>query len=168
MRSTARRSRRFLRVKGRPQFNPLITHFAEGADVAAHVIINEKAEMLAQAFWPGPLTMILQRTPSPQPSPKGRESISELATAGLDTIAVRVPNHPVSRKLIKSVRISAGGAECEFIGHGFADISSACCRESGRQGRYDFGGGRIELSDWNPPSCRFIGRTNRLFCDPAR
>lgn len=100
-------------VKGRPQFNPLITHFAEGADVASCVEMNEKAKALAQAFWPGPLTMILKRNPSPPPSPggrgsfsgvppKGRGSISELATAGLETIAVRVPNHPVARKLIRA------------------------------------------------------------------
>lgn len=81
-------------VKGRPQFNPLIAHFADGADVESCAVMNEKARALAQAFWPGPLTMVLPRA-------KGCP-VSELASAGLETIAVRVPNHPVARKLIKA------------------------------------------------------------------
>lgn len=81
-------------VKGRPQFNPLITHFAEGADVAFCADMNEKAKALAQKFWPGPLTIILPRAKNCK--------VSELASAGLETIAVRVPNHPVARKLIKA------------------------------------------------------------------
>lgn len=81
-------------VKGRPQFNPLITHFAEIADVALCAEMNEKALALAQKFWPGPLTIILPRVKNCK--------VSELASAGLETIAVRVPNHPVARKLIKA------------------------------------------------------------------
>lgn len=81
-------------VKGRPQFNPLIAHFAEGSDVESCAVMNEKARALAQAFWPGPLTMVLPRAENCP--------ASELASAGLETIAVRVPNHPVARKLIRA------------------------------------------------------------------
>jgi L-threonylcarbamoyladenylate synthase len=81
-------------VKGRPEFNPLIAHFADGADVAAQVQMNARAEALAQKFWPGPLTMILPRAKNCK--------VSELASAGLETLAVRVPAHPVALKLIKA------------------------------------------------------------------
>jgi L-threonylcarbamoyladenylate synthase len=81
-------------VKGRPQFNPLIAHFSDGADVASCAVLNDKAKALAQKFWPGPLTMILPRAKNCP--------VSELASAGLETLAVRVPNHDVARKLIKS------------------------------------------------------------------
>ncbi|MGB4106544.1 MAG: L-threonylcarbamoyladenylate synthase [Alphaproteobacteria bacterium] len=81
-------------IKGRPQFNPLIAHFAEISDVASCAEMNERAEALAQKFWPGPLTIILPRAKNCP--------VSELASAGLETLAVRVPNHPVAKKLIKA------------------------------------------------------------------
>ncbi|MGB4056654.1 MAG: L-threonylcarbamoyladenylate synthase [Alphaproteobacteria bacterium] len=84
---------RIFEAKGRPQFNPLISHFADKADVALHVVMDARGEALAQAFWPGPMTLILKR--------RAESGISELATAGLDTVAVRVPAHPVAQKLIK-------------------------------------------------------------------
>lgn len=81
-------------TKGRPQFNPLIAHFAEAKDIHAYAVMNDKAQALAQAFWPGPLTLVLPR--------KKECAISELASAGLDTLAVRIPAHPVARKLIQA------------------------------------------------------------------
>jgi L-threonylcarbamoyladenylate synthase len=87
-------------AKGRPSFNPLIAHVAEAAprtlvrfDAArALARFDAAAEILAAAFWPGPLTLVLPRAPSCP--------VAELATAGLDTIAVRMPAHPVARALI--------------------------------------------------------------------
>lgn len=80
-------------VKGRPQFNPLISHFTDAGDIPAQVLMDERAQELAQKFWPGPMTLVLPRAKDCQ--------ISELACAGLDTVAVRVPSHPVARRLIK-------------------------------------------------------------------
>ena len=80
-------------AKGRPQFNPLIIHVAEPTDLNDIVICNDKAFMLASIFWPGPLTLVLPRAHT---SP-----VSLLAGAGLDTLAVRCPNHPVAQKLIQ-------------------------------------------------------------------
>jgi L-threonylcarbamoyladenylate synthase len=78
-------------AKGRPHFNPLICHYAN-ADAAWHdVIPNKLAEMLAASFWPGPLTLVLPRRPHSQ--------VALLAGAGLDTLAVRVPAHPVAHAL---------------------------------------------------------------------
>ncbi len=81
-------------AKGRPSFNPLIVHVSDMRQADAHAILDERAEELATRFWPGPLTLILKKRPG---SP-----ISELVTAGLDSVAIRVPAHPVARALLSS------------------------------------------------------------------
>lgn len=78
-------------AKGRPQDNPLIVHIAEFAQLPALANrIPALAEKLAQAFWPGPLTMIFPKS----------ERIPAATTGGLDTVAVRMPAHPVARRII--------------------------------------------------------------------
>jgi L-threonylcarbamoyladenylate synthase len=79
-------------TKGRPAINPLIVHVPDIARAEAHALLDARAEELATRFWPGPLTLVLKRRPG---SP-----ISELVTAGLDSIAIRVPSHPVARALL--------------------------------------------------------------------
>src|SRR5271169_4095648 len=79
-------------VKERPSFNPLIAHVADLAAAQRLAAFNEIALQLARAFWPGPLTLVL---PKAAHCPVGL-----LATAGLDTIAVRVPSHPVAREIL--------------------------------------------------------------------
>jgi L-threonylcarbamoyladenylate synthase len=81
-------------AKGRPQFNPLISHVLDAASAKALVNWNDNAEKLAARFWPGPLTLVLPRA---EGSP-----ISLLATAGLDTVAIRAPSHPVAQALIRA------------------------------------------------------------------
>ncbi len=81
-------------AKGRPQFNPLISHVLDAEQARKLVVWNETAEKLARHFWPGPLTLVLPRT---KDSP-----ISLLATAGLDTAAVRAPSHPIAQALIRA------------------------------------------------------------------
>jgi L-threonylcarbamoyladenylate synthase len=83
---------RLYAAKGRPSFNPLIAHVADLASARRLARFDETAERLAKAFWPGPLTLVLPTTPGCP--------VSDLATAGLDSIAVRVPDHPVARALI--------------------------------------------------------------------
>jgi L-threonylcarbamoyladenylate synthase len=79
-------------AKGRPSFNPLIVHILDMDHALPHAVFDRRAEELAARFWPGPLTLILPRRPG---SP-----VSDLVTAGLDSIAVRAPNHPVARALM--------------------------------------------------------------------
>ncbi len=79
-------------AKGRPSFNPLIVHLPDLERAEEHAILDGRAEELAARFWPGPLTLILKRRPG---SP-----ISDLATAGLDSVAIRAPAHPVARALL--------------------------------------------------------------------
>ena len=83
---------RLYAAKERPSFNPLIAHVA-GLDAARSLAqFDAQALALAGAFWPGPLTLVLPRRPG---SPVG-----QLATAGLDTVAVRAPSHPVARAIL--------------------------------------------------------------------
>ena len=86
---------RIFDAKGRPQFNPLIIHVA-GADMAKrHVDLSPLAAKLIAAFWPGPLTLVLPR--------RKDSGVSLLVSAGLDTLGVRMPNHPLAQALISAV-----------------------------------------------------------------
>lgn len=79
-------------AKGRPRFNPLIAHVAGIAEAKALGLFNADAERLAENFWPGPLTLVVPR--------KTNCPVSLLASAGLNSIALRVPSHAVAQKLI--------------------------------------------------------------------
>src|SRR5436305_7240646 len=76
-------------AKGRPRFNPLIAHVADVTAARRLARFDADAELLASVFWPGPLTLVLPKAPGC--------AVSELATAGLGSIAVRVPDHPMAR-----------------------------------------------------------------------
>lgn len=80
-------------AKGRPSFNPLIVHLADAAMARRYVTWSDAAEVLASAFWPGPLTLVL-------PLRAGGERVSDLVTAGLDSLAVRVPEQATARALL--------------------------------------------------------------------
>ncbi len=80
-------------AKGRPHFNPLICHFPDAETAFCHVAADARAERLAASLWPGPLTLILPR--------RAASRIELLAGAGLDTLAVRVPAHPVALALLR-------------------------------------------------------------------
>jgi L-threonylcarbamoyladenylate synthase len=81
-------------IKNRPTFNPLIAHFFCLEQAQKYVEVTPAAYRLAQAFWPGPITMILRR--------KEGCSISLLASSGLEYIGVRIPNHPVALALLRA------------------------------------------------------------------
>src|SRR6476659_7233884 len=85
---------RLYAAKGRPRFNPLIAHVADAHAALALARFSDEAKLLAGVFWPGPLTLVL-------PKADGCPA-SELATAGLDSIAVRVPDHPIAIDLLKA------------------------------------------------------------------
>ena len=90
---TLRRSRRIYAVKGRPAHNPIIVHVAELA-LAKRCVAQwpESADQLANAFWPGPLTLVLPRS----------KEIPDVVTAGGETVAVRWPSHPFIQALIRA------------------------------------------------------------------
>lgn len=80
-------------AKGRPSFNPLISHIAEPAQLAEYALADERALFLAKKFWPGPLTFVVPR--------KDENPALDLVCAGLKTITVRCPRHPVALELIR-------------------------------------------------------------------
>lgn len=86
--------RKIFAVKQRPLFNPLIVHL-HSLDQLEEIVAEfpPKARQLAEAFWPGPLTLILKKQPK----------VPDLITAGKDTVAVRIPNHPVTLELLKQL-----------------------------------------------------------------
>lgn len=84
---------RLYAAKGRPAFNPLIAHVVDAAAALALARFNPEAARLAEKFWPGPLTLVL---PKAAACP-----VADLATAGLDTIAVRMPNHAAARAILE-------------------------------------------------------------------
>ena len=79
-------------AKGRPSFNPLIAHVADLAAAEEIAVLDDRARALAEAFWPGPLTLVC-------PVREGA-GVSDLARAGLDTVAVRAPAHPLAQALL--------------------------------------------------------------------
>ncbi len=84
-------------AKNRPQFNPLIVHVADVAAAEALVVMDERAHRLAAAFWPGPLTLVLPRVPDCP--------LSYLVSAGLSTVAVRIPAHPVALDVLRAAAV---------------------------------------------------------------
>ncbi|HKD48592.1 MAG TPA: L-threonylcarbamoyladenylate synthase [Rhizomicrobium sp.] len=79
-------------AKGRPRFNPLIVHVRDLAEAERHARFCDRARELAKRFWPGALTLVL---------PRATNSLSELVSAGLATVALRVPAHPVAQRLLQ-------------------------------------------------------------------
>lgn len=95
-------------AKGRPHFNPLIVHVAEAAEAFALGVPDSRAEALAAALWPGPLTLVLPCRP--------RCPVALLARAGLDTVAVRVPAHPVALALIREAGVPVAAPSANRTG----------------------------------------------------
>ena len=84
-------------AKGRPSFNPLIVHVASMEAARELAEFSPEAETLAQAHWPGPLTLVLPRRPDAK--------LAETVTAGLETVAIRMPNHPIMREILSAVDV---------------------------------------------------------------
>jgi len=95
-------------AKGRPHFNPLICHFPDAEAAFAEVLADDRARALAAAFWPGPLTLVLPR--------RAECRIDLLAGAGLDTLAVRVPAHPLALELLRAATIPVAGPSANRSG----------------------------------------------------
>jgi L-threonylcarbamoyladenylate synthase len=96
-------------AKGRPRFNPLIVHVPDLATAEALAHIGPAARRLAHAFWPGPLTLVLERKPG--------SALSDLVSAGLPTVALRVPDHAVARALIAAAGMPLAAPSANRSGH---------------------------------------------------
>lgn len=96
-------------AKGRPRFNPLIVHVADVETAARFAVLGHEAQALAAAFWPGALTLVLNKRPDCP--------IADLATAGLETVALRVPSNPVGRALIRAAGRPIAAPSANRSGH---------------------------------------------------
>jgi L-threonylcarbamoyladenylate synthase len=113
---------RIFEAKGRPRFNPLIVHAASVEDAVAHGVFTADAEMLAQAFWPGALTLVIPR--------RENAGLSDLVSAGLPTVALRVPSHAIALALIRAAGVpiaapsanTSGGVSATRAAHVAADF----------------------------------------------
>jgi L-threonylcarbamoyladenylate synthase len=115
---------RIFAAKGRPRFNPLIVHVANLEVARSHGVFHPAAEALARAFWPGALTLVLPR--------RAGGPVNLLASAGLDTLALRVPAHPVARALVEKAGAVAapsanrsGHVSATMAAHVAADLGDA-------------------------------------------
>jgi L-threonylcarbamoyladenylate synthase len=100
---------RLYAAKGRPSFNPLIAHVADTGSACRIGIFTPAAEKLATAFWPGPLTLVVAKQPD--------ADIADLALAGLDTVGLRVPEHPVAHELLKAFKSAVVAPSANRSGH---------------------------------------------------
>ncbi len=114
-------------TKGRPSFNPLIVHVSSVADAMMYAEMAEKAQKLAQAFWPGPLTLVLPR--------RGDCTLSLLVSAGLDSVAMRVPAHDVALALLKETGVPLAAPSANRSGR-ISPTEAAHVRDE-LQGRVD-------------------------------
>jgi L-threonylcarbamoyladenylate synthase len=96
-------------AKDRPKFNPLIVHVADADDARRMVTFDARADALAAKYWPGPLTLVLPR--------RADCGVSLLAGAGLDSLAVRVPAHPVAHELLRAAGRPIAAPSANRSGH---------------------------------------------------
>jgi L-threonylcarbamoyladenylate synthase len=100
---------RLYQAKGRPAFNPLIAHVGDLAAARRLGHFGAQAIALAEAFWPGPLTLVMPKTADC--------TVADLATAGLDTVAIRVPVHPVARAILQAFGGPVVAPSANLSGH---------------------------------------------------
>ena len=118
---------RLYQAKGRPAFNPLISHVGDLNAARAIGRFDATALALAEAFWPGPLTLVL---------PRGAGcAVAELATAGLETVAIRVPSHPVARAILRAFGRPVVAPSANLSGH--VSPTTAAHVQSDLEGRID-------------------------------
>jgi L-threonylcarbamoyladenylate synthase len=128
---------RLYQAKGRPAFNPLIAHVAD-LDAARRIgRFDARATKLAQAFWPGPLTLVVPKTAACP--------VADLATAGLDTVAIRIPAHPVAQAILRAFGGAVVAPSANISGH--VSPTLAAHVESDLSGRIDLivDGGPVDV-----------------------
>ena len=114
-------------AKGRPAFNPLIAHVGDIAAARKIARFDAAATALAEAFWPGPLTLVLPKTHGC--------AVADLATAGLDTVAIRIPAHPVARDILRTFGGPVVAPSANLSGH--VSPTTAAHVQSDLAGRID-------------------------------
>ncbi len=122
-------------VKKRSSFEPLIVHIADRADLDRLCVVNEMAKNLASRFWPGPLTLVLPKRPI----------VPEIVTAGLKTVAVRMPSHPISLELIRRAGVPLVVPSANLFGQLSPTTAEEVARQLGDRIDMIIDGGRCPL-----------------------
>jgi L-threonylcarbamoyladenylate synthase len=124
-------------AKGRPSFNPLIAHVGDLEAARRIGRFDDRATRLAEAFWPGPLTLVLPKTSDC--------TVADLATAGLDTVAIRVPAHPIARQILRTFGGPVVAPSANLSGHVSPTTAAHVLADLG--GRIDLivDGGAVEV-----------------------
>ncbi len=113
-------SRRIYAAKGRPSDNPLIVHITEFEDIEPLVsVYSDEARKLAEAFWPGPFTLIMPKS----------ELVPHETTGGLDTVALRMPSHPVARELIRLAGVPVAAPSANTSGRPSTTTAAHCMED---------------------------------------
>jgi L-threonylcarbamoyladenylate synthase len=128
---------RLYHAKGRPSFNPLIAHVRDLSAAQRFGHLDARAIALARAFWPGPLTLVVPKT--------NECMVADLATAGLDTVAIRVPAHPLAQEILRAFGGPVVAPSANLSGH--VSPTTAAHVESDLMGRIDLivDGGAVEV-----------------------
>ncbi len=124
-------------AKGRPSFNPLIAHVLTVEDAFALGIFSKHAKLLAKAFWPGPLTLVVPA--------QDNCATCELARAGLNTIAIRVPSHVIARQLLQAFGKPIVAPSANRSGHVSPTTASHVCEDLGNRVDLILEGGSTEF-----------------------
>ncbi len=124
-------------AKGRPRFNPLIAHVADVAAARRLARFDARAEALAARFWPGPLTLVLPVADS--------AAVCDLARAGLDTVAVRAPSHPLTRRLLAMFGAPLVAPSANRSGRPSPTTFADACEETGAAAAEALDGGACEI-----------------------
>ena len=147
---------RLYEAKGRPAFNPLIAHVIDLLAARALAHFSADAERLAEAFWPGPLTLVL---PKAAACP-----VADLATAGLDSVAVRVPSHVVARAILAAFGKPVVAPSANRSGHVSPTTAAHVLADLGGRIELIVDGGATPVGS-SPPSSP--APMNRSCCVPA-
>jgi L-threonylcarbamoyladenylate synthase len=124
-------------AKGRPRFNPLIVHVPDTDAARLQGVFHPLAEKLAAAFWPGPLTLVLPRRPD--------ASVSLLVSAGLDSVALRVPSHPLAQALLRAAQRPLAAPSANASGRITATSAEHVAQELGAKVTMILDGGATPL-----------------------
>lgn len=127
--------RKIFDVKGRPLIDPLIVHFRTLQDAEVHIESNACVRRLAQAFWPGPLTLVVPK----------KNSIPDLVTAGLPSVAIRVPQHPVFRDMLGRIDFPLAAPSANPFGYVSPTLADHVAHTLGHRIQVVLDGGPCEL-----------------------
>ena len=131
----ARACRRIFTVKGRPASDPLIVHLASPRELARVAVPNGAARLLAAAFWPGPLTLVLPKA----------ASVPDVVSAGLPSVAVRVPAHPLFQRLLRLTGRPLAAPSANPFGYVSPTTADHVQRGLGRKIRHILDGGPARI-----------------------